>query len=142
MLQKKHKPGPDPYLLRFDQIGDAASGFITSTQQAANLPFAVKRIFWTYDTPTEKSRGGHANKLTQEIMVVVAGGVEVETETLTGIKENFRLNDTNTGLYIPANCWLNIRLQPGTILLCLASTDFDPTDYIRDYDQFRRLQTR
>ena len=141
MLPTTYKSGPNPYLLRFEQFGDAVSGFITSTQQAANLPFAVKRIFWTYDTPTEKSRGGHANKQTQEIMVVVTGEAIVETENLTGKNETFRLDDKNTGLYIPANCWLTIKLQPGTILLCLASTDFDATDYIRDYNEFRSLQT-
>ncbi len=134
---EKNLPGPEPYILTFEQTGDPASGFLTTTQKASNLPFKVQRVFWVTDTPTDVKRGHHANKITEEIMVAVSGVVTVETETLDGRKQNFTLNDRTTGLYIPTYCWLSISFEPGAVLLCLASTDFDQADYILDLTDFR-----
>jgi hypothetical protein len=135
-------PAAEPYFLKFEQIGAAQTGILVTSQQAANLPFAVKRVFWVLDTPSEMKRGGHANKATEEIMVVLNGAVTVETESRSGRKQTFELNDPAVGLYIPTYCWLSIRFAPGTILLCLASTDFDETDYIQDLADFRSFQQK
>ena len=135
-------PGPEPYLLSFDQIGSAALGQLISTQQAGNLPFAVKRVFWVFNTPPDVQRGNHANKVTQEVMIAVQGAVTVETESRSGQKQTFTLNDPQKGLYIPTYCWLTINFAPGTILLCLTSTDFDEADYMLDLAEFRSYQQK
>jgi hypothetical protein len=133
-------PATAPYLLKFDRIGHAGTGILVTSQQAASLPFAVQRVFWVLETPSEVERGGHANKITEEIMVALHGSVTVETENRSGRKQTFELNDPAVGLYIPAYCWLSIRFAPGTVLLCLASTDFDETDYIQEITEFRNFQ--
>lgn len=138
----KNLPGSQPYLLSFDCIGNASSGSLITTQQEANLPFAVKRVFWVNNTPDGIVRGNHANKQTQEIMVVVAGSVKVETESITGEKATFELDDPTVGLYIPTYCWLRIFFSPGTTLVCLASTDFEASDYILDLATFRSFQQK
>ena len=136
----KKIPGQEPYILHFEQTGDLASGFLATTQKASILPFAVQRIFWVYQTPVSVKRGDHANKLTEEIMVAVSGVVTVETETLNGQKQIFELNNPTSGLYIPTYCWLTISFTPSTVLLCMASTDFDEADYIHDKTVFRSFQ--
>ena len=135
------KPRRKPYLLQFEQTGDADGGFLVSTQRAASIPFEVRRVFWTYGTPPEKQRGGHANFETEEVMVAVQGQVEVKTETLAGEQKTFVLNNAAEGLVIPAYCWLSIKFEPETILVCLASTDYDENKYIRDLTAFRNLRT-
>src|SRR5688572_3243207 len=130
-----------PYLIPFEQIGDEVSGFLTTTQQASKLPFRVNRIFWIYKTPPGEKRGGHANLKTEEVMVAVQGKAIVRTETVSGKQEKFELDTPDTGLYIPEYCWLDITLEPGAILVCMASTDYDGTDYIRDLNEFRNLKT-
>jgi hypothetical protein len=136
---KKNLPAAEPYLMHFDEIGDPAIGFLITTQQANKLPFAVKRVFWVYNTPTTVKRGGHANKITQEIMIAVHGSVTVQTESGSGQIETFELKDPKTGLFIPDYCWLTISFSPGAVLVCLASTDFDETDYILDLEEFRKM---
>ena len=132
--------GNPPFLIQFKQIGDTASGYLTTTQRASEIPFPVRRVFWTRNIPVGKLRGGHANKTTREVMVVMNGKVEVQTETVAGEQKSFVLDRSDVGLFIPEYCWLTIRFEPETILLCLASTDFDETDYIRDLAEFRNLK--
>ncbi|TXK47125.1 WxcM-like domain-containing protein [Pontibacter qinzhouensis] len=127
-----------PYILKFDQFGSASEGFITTTQYADRLPFAVRRVFWTYDTPIDALRGNHANKTTEEVLVAVTGSVTIEAETSRG-KNTFTLSSPNTGLYIPALCWTQITFSPDAVAICLASTDFDPQDYVHSYEEFKQL---
>ncbi|MCC9135641.1 sugar 3,4-ketoisomerase [Pontibacter silvestris] len=127
-----------PLLIHFDSIGSPTEGFITTTQYADKIPFAIKRVFWVHGTPPGVVRGNHANKATEEVLVAVHGTVSVKTDTGKEQLE-FELKDEKTGLYIPAMCWTELTLAPGTIALCLTSTEFDEKDYIRDYSKFRKF---
>jgi hypothetical protein len=126
----------EPFLLDFDQIGDKSTGFLVTTQEANRLPFAVKRVFWTFDTPAGRERGGHANKLMEEILVAIRGEVQVTLRTIKQEEYSFVLDSPARGLYVPPFCWITIRLAENSILLSLASTDFEEADYIRDYADF------
>ena len=127
-----------PYLISFEQVGSASEGLITSTQYADSLPFEVKRVFWIQGTPPEITRGHHANKTTREVLIALAGTIKVKAETSSGVSE-FILSSSDKGLYIPAMCWTELTLAEGTIALCLASTDFDDEDYLRDYEAYKKL---
>lgn len=127
-----------PYLIAFEQVGDAAEGMLTSTQFAHKLPFAVKRAFWINGTPPDRVRGHHANKTTEEVLIALNGTIKVKAETSAGVTK-FSLNSPGQGLYIPAMCWTELTFSEGTIALCLASTDYDEQDYLRDYESFRKL---
>jgi dTDP-4-dehydrorhamnose 3,5-epimerase-like enzyme len=95
-------------------------------------------VFWTYGTPAGVLRGQHANKATEEVLVAVTGSIRVETDNGRR-KETFVLDSPTQGLYIPAMCWTDLHFAPGSIALCLTSTDFDEADYIRDYAVFQRM---
>jgi len=127
-----------PYIISFEQIGSVADGMLTTTQFAERLPFAVKRVFWIQDTPPEKVRGHHANKTTREVLIALTGGIKVKAETADGLSE-FILSTADEGLYIPALCWTELTFTEGTIALCLASTDYDEQDYLRDYAKYKQL---
>ncbi|WP_242922751.1 sugar 3,4-ketoisomerase [Pontibacter liquoris] len=127
-----------PYILTFDSIGSLSEGFLTTTQQAQQLPFAVKRVFWMHGTPAAVVRGRHANVETQEVLVALTGSINVKTETAES-SAVFELKHPDQGLYIPAMCWTELTFSPGAIALCLASTDFSEADYIRDHALFKKL---
>lgn len=129
-----------PYLLHFTEIGADAIGYIASTQLAQNIPFAIKRVFWTYGSPAGVLRGQHANRATEEVLVAITGSIRAETDNGRD-RQTFVLDTPTTGLYIPALCWTDLHFAPGTVALCLTSTDFDESDYIRDYAAFRQLAT-
>ena len=129
-----------PYLIQFAEAGNDAFGYIASTQQAERIPFKIKRVFWTYGTPSGIQRGQHANKATEEVLVAVTGSIRVETDNGRS-KETFVLDAPTKGLYLPVMCWTDLHFAPGTVAVCLTSTDYEESDYIRDYAVFQRMVT-
>ena len=127
-----------PHLIHFKQFGSPAEGYITTTQFASNIPFEVKRIFWVQDVPEKTIRGQHANKLTEEVLVALHGVIKVKTESKQG-EQLFELDSPDLGLYIPSLCWTELVFEQDATGLCLASTDFDESDYIRNYSVFKQL---
>jgi WxcM-like, C-terminal len=126
-----------PRILTFETTGDPASGFLVSTQRADWLPFPVKRVFWIQQVPAGVRRGQHAGKTMAEVLVAEQGRVEINTECRLG-KQHFVLDRPDQGLYVPEKCWIDLVFSPDALLLCLASTDYDPQDYIADYADFQQ----
>jgi hypothetical protein len=131
---------PDkPYLIQFNSTGNPNEGYISSTQFSEKLPFDIKRVFWTYNTPESIVRGRHAHIATQQVLVAVNSTLTIKTEDGLGGNELFELNNPNTGLYLPPMYWANLHFSEGAVLLSLASTDFDEADYLREYDAFKEM---
>jgi len=127
-----------PNLFYFEAFGGTEEGYLFSTQDAEKLPFAVKRIFWLHRVPANHIRGQHAHLTTEEVLVSLQGTNTVTTETQAG-KQDFTLDSPEQALYLPALCWVTLTFSPGALLLCLASNNFDPADYIRDYEVFQKI---
>ncbi len=89
-----------PHIIDFPKIGGSVQGYI-SVAENDNLPFEVKRIYWTYYTPESVERGGHAHYGLQQILLAVAGKIIVYVEMPDGSGEEFILEDPNKGLFIP-----------------------------------------
>jgi hypothetical protein len=130
-----------PYLIDLKSIGSSELGFITVAEFPKNIPFEIKRTYWTYFTPNNVERGNHAHRQLQQIIVAVAGVIEFDLESKQGEKFNFRLDNPNKGLYIPKEYWRVIHFSHNAVLLCLASLVYDANDYIRDYADFKAVKT-
>lgn len=128
-----------PYLIQFDSIGSSKLGYITAVQCPDNLPFPVKRVYWTYFTPHNVERGNHAHYDLQQIIVAVSGIIRFHIEGPGGTKSEFVLDNPDVGLYLPPMHWRTIHFTHTAVLLCLASQEYQAEDYIRDYDEFKRL---
>ena len=129
----------DPYLISFPKLGDPSIGYISVTEQSKLVPFEVQRIFWTYYTPESIVRGRHAHHRTEQVLVAVAGRIIVTTELADGTIETFRLEDPNTGLYVPPHAWHTMQYSHSAVQLVLASAPYQESDYIRDYKEFKRI---
>lgn len=125
-----------PKIIEINKIGNSSLGYI-SILENSNLPFEIKRVYWTYFTPNEVKRGGHAHKKLQQIIVAVSGIIEFNTEDLKGNKASFTLDTPSKGLYIPQLIWRDIQFSHNAVLLCLASEEYDEADYFRDYQEFK-----
>ncbi|WPO90725.1 sugar 3,4-ketoisomerase [Chryseobacterium sp. HR92] len=120
-----------------NKIGSPELGYITISEAQKDVPFDIKRVYWTYYTPQDVSRGGHAHKNLQQLIVAVAGTITFNTEDKDGKKEVFVLDSPNTGLYIPKLVWRDIKFSHSAVLLCLASELYDEDDYFRNYQDFK-----
>lgn len=129
----------EPYLIQFPKLGGPEIGYISVTQQQQLVPFEVQRIFWTYYTPESIVRGRHAHHRTEQVLVAAAGRIIVTTEHADGGIQTFRLEDPNVGLYVPPHVWHTMQYSHSAVQLVLASGAYDEADYIRDYEDFRRV---
>jgi uncharacterized protein YjlB len=127
-----------PYLFYYEAFGSTAEGYLITTQAAEKLPFAVKRVFWLHQVPADYIRGHHAHYTTEEVLIALQGSITITTETQAG-KQTFILDSPKKALYLPALCWVTLTFSPDALLLCLASQNFAPADYIRDYTAFQKI---
>lgn len=126
-----------PQIINFEKIGSPALGYITVAEARENIPFEIKRVYWTYYTPQDVVRGGHAHKDLQQVIFAVSGIITFNTEDQDGNKETFVLDHPTKGLYLPKLMWRDIHFTHSAVLLCLASEHYSEDDYFRDFEDFK-----
>lgn len=128
-------------IIDFNSYGDNR-GLLTIFQKGVNLPFELKRAFYSTQIPSEARRGCHANRNTEFIMISVAGRCTVMVDD--GKKrEEIILDSPYKGLYCNKMTWKEMyNFSPDNVLLVLANTEYDANEYIKDYEQFKREASR
>jgi hypothetical protein len=125
-----------PQILEFQKTGSSELGYISIVEQLSNIPFEINRVYWTYFTPQNVERGGHANIDKEMVLVAVSGIIEVYTELQNGLKEAFLLDRPDIGLYMPKLCWHTMKYSHNAVQVVIASNLYSKGDYIRDYNEF------
>lgn len=93
------------------------------------LPFLPRRMFVVRDVPIDTVRGRHALMEQQQFLVCLVGAVEVEAR-LHNHRQTIALDRPDVGLLIEPGIWSSQRfVADGSVLLGLASGDFDPQGY-------------
>lgn len=106
------------------------------------IPFAVKRVYYLYDIPTDSNRGGHAHLKQESFIIALSGSFDVVIDD-GFILQQIMLNKPDKGLYIPTGIWRELKnFSSGAVCLVLASTEFDESEYIRDYKIFKLSKSR
>ena len=101
-------------------------GNLTPIEGGVDVPFDIKRVYYLYDVPGGESRGGHAHKELQQLIVAANGSFSITLDDGTNKKTyNLNLDDFSSG----------------AVLLCLASEHYEAEDYIRDYDAFLKYKS-
>lgn len=126
-------------IINFPKIQDPR-GNLTFLQHSDQIPFEIKRTFWTYDVPGGETRGGHAYYKQKEIIIALSGSFDVVITNENGTTEKFSLNRSYYGLYLPAKTWRHIEnFSTNSLALHVSSETFLKEDYIRDFDKFKML---
>jgi len=129
-----------PKIIDFPKIHDPR-GNLTFMQFSDQIPFEIKRTFWTYDVPGGEIRGGHAYKNQKEIIIALSGSFDVVITNTDGSIEKYSLNRSYYGLYIPAKTWRHMEnFSTNSLALHISSDSFSTGDYLRDFDEFKILK--
>lgn len=115
-------------------------GNLTPIEGGIDMPFDIKRIYYLYDVPSGESRGAHAHKDLQQLIIAANGSFTITLDD--GInKKAFTLNRPYQGLLIVPGIWRDLDdFSSGAVLLCLASEHYISEDYIRDYEEFLKYK--
>lgn len=124
----------------FSTFSDAKrGGTLTFGQLGDHIPFPVKRFFLVHDTPTGCKRGAHAHRHLLQCLICVKGAVIVSLDNGTE-KGTVTLSSPDEGLVLDPMVWSDQEyVKPGSVLLVLASEEYDESEYVRDYSEFRSL---
>ena len=122
-------------IVQFDDLGDER-GKLVVIEGGQAIPFDIKRVFYIYDSDDTVVRGQHANRESEFVLINVAGKSKVRIND--GAEEIIvELDRPMTGVYIPKMIWKDMYdFSEDSILLVLASTHYDGSEYIRDYEEY------
>lgn len=126
-------------MLEFQQKGDDR-GHLVIVEGMKDIPFKIKRVFYIYGSDKDVVRGNHANRKSEFVLINVAGTSKVLVKDGKGNEAVYSLNRPHTGIYLPQMVWKEMYdFSPDSVLLCLASTNYDAEEYIRNYDDFVKI---
>ena len=118
---------------------DDSRGSLIAIEAVTDIPFNFERIYYIFNADSLAPRGFHAHTELEQLAICVSGGCDIvlddgeqrETVSLTSPKE---------GLFIGSMIWHEMHnFSDDCVLLVLASSPFDESDYIRSYDGFKSL---
>lgn len=123
-------------MLDFPQHGDER-GHLVIVEEMKDIPFEIKRVFYIYGSDRNVVRERHTNRESEFVLVNVAGTSKVRVRGGEGNEMIYCLNCAHTGIYLPAMVWKEIYdFSEDSVLLALASTHYNPDEYIRNYEDF------
>jgi hypothetical protein len=126
-------------LLRMHSIYEAR-GHLTVGEIGKGMPFAPRRFFVISDVPDQGIRGEHAHRQLHQLLVCLAGSVVAEVNDGTASR-SVLLNVPHVGLHIPPMVWgIQHHYSRDAVLMVLASAEYDPADYVRDFAQYKALR--
>ena len=99
--------------------------------------FNIRRFFFVYGKK-KYFRADHAHKKCNQILIPVAGKIEVFIMNQKKIKKKFILSlENNKYLFVPKKHWIRLKfLKEGSILLTLCDHKYDKKEYIQSVKKF------
>lgn len=129
----------EAHLIELPKVKDPR-GNLTFIESGIQVPFEVMRNYWIYDVPSGMWRDGHAFRQQQELVVALSGSFDIVVND--GLKEQtFHLARPQVGLYIPQMTWRHLNnFSTNSVALVLTSTYYDASDYIEDFEEYKKLK--
>lgn len=111
-------------------------GNLSVVEGGEQIPFDIKRLYYLYDVPGGASRGGHAHRKLEQLVIAASGSFDVILDD-GKTRTKYTLNRSYHGLFIPTMTWRTIEnFSSGAVCMVLASEHYDASDYIYEYDDF------
>ncbi|MEE2672557.1 MAG: WxcM-like domain-containing protein [Myxococcota bacterium] len=111
-------------------------GNLSARELGDGLPFQPKRYFVVVDVPNREVRGEHAHRRCAQVLICLRGSIACVVDDGSQ-REEILLDSPELAVHVPPMVWaVQYKYSEDAVLLVLASEEYDPKDYIRDYDEF------
>jgi dTDP-4-dehydrorhamnose 3,5-epimerase-like enzyme len=115
-------------------------GNLSFIEENNHIPFKIERSYLIYDVPGGEIRGGHAYHVLQEFIVALSGSFDVILDDGKN-KMKVTLNRSYNGVFVPNGIWRSLEnFSTNSLCMILASEKYSEKDYIRDYDNYKKMQ--
>lgn len=107
-----------------------------------DTPFHIKRTYYIWKIPEGAVRGGHSHFRQEVLIVALRGKMRVMLDD--GVRrQGITLDKPTEALYVAPQVWRSMdSFENDCVVLVLSSTVYDPSDYVYDYELFKRLVAR
>jgi dTDP-4-dehydrorhamnose 3,5-epimerase len=117
-------PHPDP------------RGSLIAIEEGTGLPFPIARVYVLYGTALGTSRGFHSHRRLRQWAICVAGSCTFLLDDGEH-QHRVRLQGPELALEIGPMVWREMHdFSPDAVLMVVADSAYDETDYLRDHAQF------
>ncbi len=111
-------------------------GNLTFLEGGVHVPFQIARVYYLYDVPGGESRGGHAHRNLEQLVIAMSGSFDVVVDD-GARRKTFTLNRSYVGLYMSSMIWRElVNFSSGAVCAVMASQRYDESDYYRSYEEF------
>jgi dTDP-4-dehydrorhamnose 3,5-epimerase-like enzyme len=124
--------------LDFPALGDDR-GSLVALESSETIPFDIKRVYYIFGNRKNVSRGFHAHRNLKQVMLCITGSCQIILDDGES-RDSVWLNSPVRGLLVEDLVWREMRnFSPDCVLLVIASEHYNESDYIRDYNEFKKL---
>lgn len=111
-------------------------GTLVVAECGRHVPFPIARTFVVTDVRAGETRGHHAHKRCNQLLVCLAGRLMVVLDDGEA-RRIVTLAQPGDALHIPPGMWAEQTYEaPGSTLMVLCDLPYDESDYLRDHEGF------
>ncbi len=104
-----------------------------------DIDFGIKRIYYISKVPEGVRRGFHAHRQLKQLLFCPYGKIQLLLENEHG-REEITLSDPSIGVVIDKPTWREMLWLEKDSVLCVAASEYyDVDDYVRDYEEFKKI---
>lgn len=111
-------------------------GSLIALEPGKELPFDIRRAYYIFGTRDGVSRGFHAHRHLSQLLIAVSGSCRLVIDD-GHERAEVMLDRPERGLLISGLVWREMHdFSTDCVLMVMADQPYDPSDYIRSYEEF------
>ena len=133
-IPASHSPAGLAQRIEFPAYG-AHNGKLTVFEGRGTVPFEIRRVF-SVVAGRGANRGAHAHHRCTQLLVCLSGRVRLTCFDGAATEHN-DLEPGGVGILVPPGVWATQEyLEDSSVVIVFCDREFEPDDYIRDYQEF------
>ncbi|MFA5886391.1 MAG: FdtA/QdtA family cupin domain-containing protein [Patescibacteria group bacterium] len=130
-------------LITLQFFDDFPDGNLVIAEALKNVPFAIKRLYFINHLFNKKAkRGHHAHKKLEQIIFCLNGSFTINLDD-GKTKQSLKINSPYYGLRLGPALWHTMsNFSADCVILVIAADYYQESDYLRNYEDFKKFVNR
>ncbi len=126
-------------IIKLQFFNDFPDGNLVIGESKKSVPFDIKRIYYINNLFNKDAvRGHHAHKKLDQIIFCINGSFVLKLDDGKN-KQSITMSDPYLGVRLGPLLWHTMeKFSPDCVILVLANDYYNESDYLRDYNEFKK----